>query len=295
MQSFTIGTLNLINNGQPTTGILLQTPIKGLDSPAQRMNTIPNPGNDGAAVSSQFLDARLIELTGKIEGTSPAQFESLRQQLISSVAIQRDSNNYPQPVRISFTTLGGSSYYVDCYFNQPIIPLDGTPIDSSFLITAVAPDPFLYATTTLTSGVISPPSGGGYTVPMILPYISAAATGGSVVLNNAGSATAWPTLNSDGSGGIRLTGPLTNPVITNVTTGTLLQLGSYTIASGDVVVIDMKKHTITINGLSLISQKTATSDWWGLAPGNNTITLTTSSTSDTGSMTLAYNTPYIGT
>lgn len=284
MQAFSIGSLSLISGSVPTPGFSLHLPVSGLDGPERRINTLSRPGQHGAIVSSELYDARLITLNGRITGTSYADFENNRKAFIAATAISLDSNRYPVPTRISFTMLDGSSYYVDVIFDKPLMDLT-YPMLADFQVTATAPNPFIFAATSVTSGAVSPPSGGGYVVPMIVPYTSAAATGGSTILNNAGSETAWPI--------ITLTGPLATPVLSNNTTGSLLQL-NYTLATGDQVIIDMFNHTITLNGASLISTKTATSDWWGLQPGNNTVTLTTTNTSDTGSMTVAYNTPYVG-
>jgi hypothetical protein len=284
MQEFAIGSLSLITGSNAVAGFILQTPIEGLDSPAHRTNAYARAGQDGQTVSGQFYDGRIVKLVGKIDGTTVGEFETNRKALIAATAINRDSNNYPVPIRVSFTSMAGQAYYVDVYFDKPIMDLEN-PISGDFMVIGVCADPFIYATTGVTSGAISPPSGGGYEVPMIVPYISAAATGGSVTLNNAGSEKAWPI--------ITLTGPLTTPVVTNATTGVYLQL-SYTIATGDEVIIDMYNHTITLDGGSLISTKTSASDWWSIATGNNTISLTTTSSGDTGSMVVAFNTPYIG-
>lgn len=285
MQAFTIGSLSLITSSLPTAGFTLQQPVQGLEGPNHRTNSFSRPGRHGATVSSQFYDARMITLQGTIGGTSFADFETNRKALIAATAINLDANGYPVATRITFTMLDGASYYVDCFFDKPLMDLTA-PTRCDFQVVATAANPFIFGSTQVTSSSISPPSGGGYVVPMIVPYISAAATGGSVTLNNAGSEQAWPI--------ITLTGPLTTPVVTNTTTGKYLQL-SYTIATGDQVIIDMYAQTITLSGASLIGTKTLASDWWGLVPGNNTISLTTTSSGDTGSMTVAFNPPYVGT
>lgn len=287
MINLTIGDLVVISNGVPTPGFLLKTPIEGLDGPERRFSAYARSGFDGQRASSHNYDGRIIPLVGSVySDTSFAEFEERRKRLIAATAIKRDSNNRPLPVRVSFTTMAGQSYYVDCFFDKPDMPME-QPVESSFLIVGTSVDPFIYATTGVTSAAISPPSGGGFLVPFVLPFVSAAAIGGSVVLNNAGSEEAWPV--------ITLTGPLTTPVITNVTTGTYLQL-AYTIGTGDQVIVDMHpdNRSITLNGGSLISTKTNDSNWWSLPPGNSSITLTTTNTGDVGSMIVSFNAPSVG-
>ncbi|MFI2837537.1 phage distal tail protein [Mycolicibacterium sp. PDY-3] len=287
MINLTIGDLVVIANGVPTSGYLLQTPIEGLDGPERRLSTYARSGFHGLRASSHKYGGRIINLVGSVySDTSFAEFEERRKALIAATAINYDSGGRETPVRVSFTTMAGQDYYIDCYFDKPDLPLE-QPVQSSFQIVGTSVDPFIYAATGVTSAAIRPPSGGGFVIPFVLPFVSAAATGGSVVLNNAGSEIAWPV--------ITLSGPLTTPVITNATTGTYLQL-AYTIGTGDQVIIDMHpdNRSITVNGASLISTKTDTSDWWSLPPGNSAITLTTTNTGDTGSMVVAFNPPSVG-
>jgi hypothetical protein len=285
MQSFSIGSLALISGGLPVTGYTLMQPVDGLEGPPHRTNSFSRPGRHGAIVSSQYYDGRLITLTGTVSGIDYATYLSNRKALIAATNIDLDSNDYPIATRISFTMLDGNSYYMDVFFDKPTMELTD-PTRADFQLTGIAPNPMIFGASQQVSSAISPPSGGGYIVSMIAPYISGAATGGSTVINNAGSETAWPV--------ITLTGPLTNPVLTNTTTGEVLQLSPYTIGSGNVVRIDMDAHTITLNGASLIATKTATSDWWGLIPGNNNVSVTSTSSSDTGTAVFTYYSPYTG-
>ncbi|MBJ8343934.1 phage tail domain-containing protein [Antrihabitans sp. YC2-6] len=285
MQDFSIDTLELIVDMAPANGYLLQTPIEGLDGPNHRTGSYSRPGRHGVTVSSIFYGERLIKLRGKVIGTSAADFEDKRQALINALAVTKDENGYPTPTRLSFTTLAGRSYYVDAYFDKPIMDLY-TPASCEFMVTALVGDSFIYGATTVNSGNISRPSGGGYVVPMVLPYDSAPSSGGTITVTNDGTEESLPL--------ITLTGLLTNPIITNDTTGKFIQL-EYTLASGDTAVIDMNELLITLNdSASLIGSKTITSDWWGIAPGDNSISITTDSPSDDGFATLSFNAAYLG-
>lgn len=285
MINFTIGTLALVTNNVPALGFLLQTPIEGFEAPDYRNTSFSLPGRHGASFSSQFYDTRLINLQGIIMATNPTDFETYRQQLSLATALKRDANGYPIPTRISFTTMANKSYYIDVYFDKPIFPYE-KPNMSSFMLTATAADPFIYGATQVVSGNISPPTGGGYVVPMIVPYASSGSTGGVVTLNNAGVEDVKPL--------IYLYGSLTSPLITNQTTGKSLQL-SYTLAAINNATIDMANQTIKLNNSSsLIGSKTITSDWWALQPGNNNISISTNSSSDTGYAVIKFNPPYVG-
>lgn len=293
MYNFSIGSLALISAGTPPTGILLQS-IEGLDAPNYRNTTFALPGRHGATVSSQLYGERLVNMTGAIEGNSPAEYETYRKQLIQAVGIKLDDYSSPVTTRISMTTLGGAAYFCDAVFDKPVFDPSDSPVACRFLLSAIVPDPFIYGDVTVSSGNISRATGGGYVIPVIAPYISAGTIGGSVTVTNSGTETSFPTLDSNGNGGIRFTGPLTNPVLSNITTGKTLEL-NYTLGSGDYVVVDMYRQIILLNGSSsLISKKSVSSDWWGLEPGPNTIKLDTSSSSDTGYVAVAINPAYGG-
>jgi hypothetical protein len=286
MYSFAIGSLPLITNGLANYGFILQSPIEGLDAPNYRNTYFSNPGRDGGTVSSQFYDARMITLTGKLHGDNPTMFEARRKQLAAACAIQKDTNGYPVPIRLTFTTLAGSNYFIDVYFDRPVFDYEETPNHCRFMVTATAAIPYVFGTTQITSSPIMPPSGGGYPVPMSIPLVIAASVGGSVTLNNPGSVNVYPIITE--------TGTLTNPIIYNQTTGKYLKLNT-TIGSGQVVQIDMYKQLITLNSSSsLIGAKSSDSDWWTVVPGSNTFRLETGNTADTGNAVISFYPAYTG-
>jgi hypothetical protein len=142
----------------------------------------------------------------------------------------------------------------------------------------LAPDPRFYIQGQLNSGNVGVLSGGGFIVPAILPVTSSHGTGGTVTMTNSGSTDTHPTLT--------LTGPLTNPYVQNRTTGYAFQL-DYTIPGGVSVVIDMYGRTVVYGGnTNFIQYVDPLSTWWTLIEGDNTISLTTASASDTGYMSL---------
>lgn len=103
---------------------------------------------------------------------------------------------------------------------------------------------------------------------------TAAVTGGtgSTTASNGGSALVFPT--------VRVTGPITNPVVANSTTGRQFKL-SATIPAGQWVDVDMVNRTVLRdNGANWRQYVDASvSTWWWLRPGSNTVALSGSSTS----------------
>lgn len=286
LSSATLGTLQIHSN----TGAVdfwLQDPVEGLESPEYRTTDYDRAGEDGATISSQLYGGRSIMLRGVIKGASPSIYETNRRLFGQACAITRDSEGLPAPIRLTFTTLAGSTYYVDAYLkDRPVFASENIK-SCHYLLKLVTADSFVRSNTATVSSTIVRPSGGGFILPVILPITSSAQTGGSGIVNNGGTVDVYPTLT--------LVGPLTNPYISNSTTGGPVMQLNYTIASGSSVVIDMKEKTIVLNGSSsLLSTRTDGSTWWALQPGNNTIAFSTGSTSDTGTLQLSFNAGFIG-
>jgi hypothetical protein len=128
-----------------------------------------------------------------------------------------------------------------------------------------ATDPLKYsdAATTITVTVSASP--GGFVWPLTWPLVWAGSHSSSVVVTNSGNAPTSPL--------VRLWGPLTNPSITNVTTGRTVSL-TLTIVTGDYVDIDFAARTVLLNGTANRYPDLNLAQWWTLAPGNSSIALT---------------------
>lgn len=101
---------------------------------------------------------------------------------------------------------------------------------------------------------------------------------------NDGNFNAFPVL--------KIEGAITNPVITNLTTGKSMSLTGV-LASGEVWTIDTAKKKITDqNGVNKFSAFAVGSNWLELAPGNNAIALTGDSVSD-GQVGGVWEEPYL--
>lgn len=132
----------------------------------------------------------------------------------------------------------------------------------------------------LSTGFFQPPQGGGFPVPTNVVTVSTLIGTNSVTATNTGNITV-PCL-------VTLTGPLTTPYIVNNTLGLSMQI-NYTLGSGDIVIIDMLNKTIMLNGnTSLLGDKVVTSDWWGMAPGGNNISLSSGNSADTGGASVTW-------
>lgn len=244
-----------------------------------RVNAYDKTGEDGGRVSSAYLESRLLKLGGRIRGASIPDYMLRRTNLQGLANPQRDANTLPIPRRIVFKTLDDVEYFVEGHITR--FQLDSKNVNwAGFLIQVICPDPQIYVNNLITSDSVTRPVSGGVIYPVTYPAIYGESTGGVLVVNNPGNAYSWPIL--------RLSGSMTNPSITHVQSGTVMQLYA-TLSSTDSVVIDMKEKTIVLNGTSpFLYTKTDISDWFSILPGENTFYFSTGSTTDTGTFSLSF-------
>jgi hypothetical protein len=137
---------------------------------------------------------------------------------------------------------------------------------SEVVVELRATDPRIYddteTTTTLTPAT---PSGGRtYDRTYDMSY------GG---LGNAGTATIINAGNV--AAGVRILGPVTDPKVTNETTGQSLEL-DIALAMGEFVDLDSRDRTVLLNGTANRYHLLVEADWWELQPGSNQLRFTAS-------------------
>lgn len=259
--------------------------LEGLGRVDLRVNSYDNPGEDGGTVSNILLSKRLLTLPGVVTGDTETEFLTNRRTLEQNCSILRDGDGLPVARRLTFTTIDGNAYFVYGHVeNLNVLTRENSW--AAFQLQIVCPDAQLFIDTLVSSGALSRPSGSGVAWPWTWPVTWGTTTGGVVTVYNSGNASSWPT--------ITFTGPATNPAVVHQESGTLFELNT-TLVAGDSVVVDMKEHTVIKNGTTnLFSAKTDTSDWFSIAPGNNTLTYSTGVTTDTGTMEATFYSAVLG-
>ena len=268
----------VLNDSTSANPAYLDEPIDGLGLPPVRTSSGNYSGRDGGYVGAQFYGMRLITLTGYFFG-SPAVLETARRNLAAAVA--------SPSVTLNITSNAGNQYVLFCNIDSLDMPIIRSMNRAPFKISLIATDPIIYdnSASGAVSVTVNPARGGGITWPVTWP-IQWAAGSQPTTVNNSGNATIYPT--------ITLTNVMTNPTITNQTTGQFFTLSGITTAAGDQLVIDMKNRTVLLNGGSVLPYVTSTSSWWPLLPGNNSINLTTNSGTDNVVATVSWRSGYRG-
>lgn len=251
----------------------------GLDEPDRRIASGPNPGADGGFVASTLYGMRPVTLSGALKKQSAAQMSAARSALGAACLLKRDVNGVRILKTVEFTLTDGRSFTFQAEVSRFKAPNLGTGA-VEFLISLVAEDPLLYDPTEKFTGSIVRATGGGVIIPTLVPFVSAASSGGVGVATNDG--------NSDTPTILELVGPLTSPYILNQTLGVYMQL-DYTIPDGTTVEVDSSDNTILMfGGGSLFDEKADGADFFPLVPGANEIVFSTGDSTDTGHLVLRW-------
>jgi hypothetical protein len=107
----------------------------------------------------------------------------------------------------------------------------------------------------------------------------------SVTVTNSGWVTTYPV--------ITITGPATNPIIGNQTTGQILTVNT-SLANTDTLVIDLNQKLVTLNGVSARNLVAGNSVWFGAAPGASTFFFLASNlVAGTSTASITYRSAYV--
>lgn len=239
------------------------------------------------------LSPRSASLALWIEGTTLQDLYDKREQLLGIFAPADD------PVSLRWTL--DSARQIDCHFasdmTMPSSSRNG--FNQELVITFFCPDPTFYNPAGVARSFGMGGGGDTLTVPMSVPMTVGASTLYSIVnINYPGSWLSYPHL-------IRITGPITNPVITNTTTNEKLDFTGTTIAGGTYYDIDLRYGYKTVennSGTNKIADLTADSDLatWHIAAapevpnGDNSITVTGTSATQATNVEISYYIRYLG-
>lgn len=233
------GSVAVFNDPTDANYVGMLTEVTGLDSALIRESADDLVGTDGGWHGSFWYGRRPITMSGIVFGHSDANARAVRLDRMRRAyqALRADAL-----MQWTNTALGAVTMRTWVRAQQPLRISAGWNKEFQMLwVSRFAP---LFSDTLHTN------------------------TGTPQTNENQGNYGSYPT--------IRITGPSTNPVVTNTTTGAVLKfLTGYTVASGHFVDVDTLNHTAMLDGTTSNtgSLDFVNSTWPTLAMGNNTFTL----------------------
>lgn len=262
-----------------------------LGFPVVRVVAEDVPDGDGTIDTTQYFGARSVTLSVIIfpeparTGTLDVLLTNLRAytnpRRRSTMTFQRTATSPVQQI-----TLRGSQFS-EMVGDSPRAATQSDPEAQPVTVQWVAPSGLiesaeLHETTISATGSAAV---AGMVFPEVFPLVFPASTpvgAGQVV--NAGTADVYPI--------IRIYGPCTNPVVTNVTQGKSLMFVGLTVLVGEYVEVDMRNHTIRYLGLASDSRQNTlsfpASSWFTLSPGVNEMLLQPATFTAPSSMAIIY-------
>lgn len=244
--------------------------LDGWDGPdVQGAGVIARSGDHGAWASPQYYAARTMTLTITASAPTQALRDQARATLQQAVPISDLAQlRYDEPIP-KYAWVRRSGKVTEAY---------PTLTDVTFTVGLVAPDPRKYASTqrSLAIGLSPADIGGGMIVPFSVPFTLATAPPPSTaVATNAGNFETAPV--------VVITGPVSGPTLTNLTTGLTVSWSTVTLSAGDVMAVDFLNRQAFINPSTLSTSPgipsaggtywpaDVTSAWWQIAPGDNQV------------------------
>lgn len=170
---------------------------------------------------------------------------------------------------VKFTTYDDLHLQFECEVVKVVNPY--THKIHTFLIEMIAPDWRFYSQILSSHDVGQTTIGGGASIPATIPWAIASSisseTDVSNIITNNGNETTDPIFT--------ITGPGTSFLVRNETTEKEFTL-STTLEEGDEIVIDVKRRTIVLNGITNL-YSSLSGELWSLIPGQNELRFLVSS------------------
>ena len=236
------------------------TSVDGLEGlPSLRVQDADRGYQDGAFSGRDFLNGRTIIMTMLITSgngnTAFQNFNLLQQNL-------QPQQSGTTPLQFQLSPAGGLQFInARVRAAKSVVDPDYTYGFIKAQYEFFCPDPRYYDNTTQSASMTyTAPLGRTYPRVYPLTYGGGSYNTETAIVINSGWTTTYPL--------ISIYGPVTNPVVGNLTTNAALNF-NYTMAQSDVISIDLLNRTVLLNGIPARNLLLGSSLWFAAIPGNN--------------------------
>lgn len=234
-------------------------------------NEINKEGQHGVWDFFSFYGRRAINFQGVIVGTTELLVETQKELMLNVLGFPtQPTDTRDGQVYLRWTDLAGNDWEIECKllanvrFNRELQDTDVL----EFFFSLKASDPFIVGQTVNSSDGVLGWRTQGATFPLDLPAILGETINDALVIANAGSIDAHTIIRLYGEA----QGPVTNPRVSNISTGKTFYLNITLIDETEWVEIDSKLGTvIDSNGNDRSGNIIGASEFITLAPDNNDI------------------------
>jgi hypothetical protein len=255
------GTTVACNDG--ASGITLEA-IDGLEAPSVRSSVEEIPEADGAIAADAYYGEKHGTLRGRLYAATAAARNPVARDM------QRALRGLRGDITLQCSPSGLAAMQLKARVDQPVRFSGGYLKD--WIVGVVAADPRWYSQaehTDFAAGQVASP---GATFPWVFPVGFGGVSGATleIPVTNAGNYYSPATL--------KVTGPISNPLVALKETGEVIYVDGVTLAAGKWLEISMalppNRHVLHQNGTDLYRYvRFPDSVWWQLPPGSKTVQL----------------------
>jgi hypothetical protein len=256
--------------------------IRNLAYPDLDFSTVKKASFEGKAITPSKFSGYRIQTEWVIVGYTFSDLATQRELFVKLLGDVIASG--PQLLRLTKsngTTVQVSVKTVDVLSDVS----DPDPLNSPMMVEFQAEYPFLVDENIQNEDVFIF-QGGGMPIPMPIPMPMNYGGTNEVILVNNGNYPAFPIFT--------FYGPLTNPTITNITTGKSLSLNLNLVDAGDIVEVDTFLRTARRLPTLLNQRQYVTGDFWTIMVGNNVIHLGSAVDNQVGKCVVTFSDTYLG-
>jgi hypothetical protein len=275
------GTETILTN-QPNVHILL--PREGLYMPPFSFQEDKAPLSYGSVLRRINVEPREVDLTVLIKGTSAVDLrENIRSFLSLFNPLRGDG-------KLRVQGPDGEIRELICRYVGGMEGQEGKDNSGeTFIIMVVtfrALDPFWVSAQEFTYSFEldqNPPKW----FPIFPLRLGGESVVSEITIDNTGDVETFPTWT--------IRGPGSNPKMTNLSTGKVIEFTGVTLDDTQSITIDTKNRIVQLNdGTSLFPNLTWTSSFWMLQPGQNTVKIEMSGATSASRIDIAYRLRYLG-
>lgn len=228
-----------------------------------RTSDDPWPQDHGVFTGPEYLGGRQVVLNVTVRGDDPTDAQANIDELLRRWYLDSTQEGFTARSVLHLKLPGQAERVL---FGRPrratpsLGRLIGRRADGA--LEFMGSDPRWYSAALHTKTFALAPAATGRGFPRSYNYgYGAVATTGAQLIENKGT---LPTLPA-----VRFRGPITDPVLQNVTTGQQIKI-ALVLGYDDYIDVDFAMHTVTLNGTAS-RYYAKTGDWWALQPGQNEI------------------------
>jgi hypothetical protein len=270
-------------NGIALTGgqVFLQS-VKNLGFPEVDFSVNNKGGFAGAKVSTPILGSYKIATEWVIVGTDFTDLMSQRRAFMQTLGSVISGG----PKTFVLTLADNSQVQISVAALTVVADITVDDVNKSSLLVEMQTEYPLMQNYTQTSQNIPISSGGGFGIPFAMPFAMNVGALNTISVTNNGNYPAYPVFT--------FTGKLTNPSLTNLTTGDQININYSLTSATDQIVVDTYKRTVVIlpsgnNGRQYVSGK-----FWTVPVGQSSIVLGNANQSDGGTCTVTFRDTFLG-